>query len=94
MQHCVPYWTEPQWLSWWETLAVYLLAVETLVEDDSHGPNVDLGRDFWRFLSDHKAFWRKVPAIEEIAEIKHLSNNTLAAIYLWVCLISALKPTT
>ena len=39
----------------------YLSAIETLVEDDAQGPDVDLGGNFGRSLPDNEAFWRQVP---------------------------------
>ena len=38
-----------------------LLAVETLVKDDSDRPDVNLGTNLWRSLPNDKAFWRKIP---------------------------------
>ena len=52
-------WGSPQnyFVSW----HTYLLAIQTLIKNNSHTPDVNLGWDFWRVLSDHKTFWGKVP---------------------------------
>lgn len=39
----------------------YLAAVQTLVENDTHRPDVHLVGDFGGFLSDHKALGGQVP---------------------------------
>lgn len=39
----------------------YLAAVQTLVENDTHRPDVHLVGDFGGFLSDHKALRGQVP---------------------------------
>lgn len=39
----------------------YLAAIQALVENDSHRPDIHLVGDFGRFLSDHKALRRQIP---------------------------------
>lgn len=39
----------------------YLAAIQTLVENDSHRPDIHLVGDFGWFLSDHEALRRQIP---------------------------------
>lgn len=46
----------------------HLFTIETLIKYHPHGPNIDLGRYFWRLLAHDKTFWRKIPAMKKRTE--------------------------